>query len=163
MKKIISISVGSPKRDHTTQVTFLGQKCELSRQGTNGDFDKAIELYKELDGKVDAFGVGGAEFFLEVGKRKYYFRDIKRIRKAIKISKVGDGNGIKGILAQRALVALEEHLNKEGKSLKNMKALKTTAFVLIAGLASVYGDNPYYLAIAPGLHAIENYLKHRSD
>ena len=101
MKKILSISVGSPSRDHTTQVEFLGQLCELSRQGTNGDFDLAVQRYKEMDGKVDAFGVGGAEFFLEVGKRKYHFRDIKRIRNAIKISKVGDGNGIKGILAQR--------------------------------------------------------------
>jgi len=155
MKRIISISVGSPQRDHTTQVNFLGHDCELSRQGTNGDFDKAIELYKELDGKVDAFGIGGAEFYLGVGKRKYYFRDIKRIRKAIKISKAGDGNGIKGILAQRALIALEEHLNKEGKSLKNMTALKTTAVdryqmaeaLVNAGLDTTFGDFFFTLGI----------------
>jgi hypothetical protein len=155
MKKIISISVGSPQRDHTTQVKFLGQLCELSRQGTNGDFDKAIELYKELDGKVDAFGIGGAEFYLEVGKRKYYFRDLKRIRRAIKISKAGDGNGIKGILAQRALIALEEYLNNEGKSLQNMKALKTTAVdryqmaeaLVNAGLDTTFGDFFFTLGI----------------
>ena len=127
MKKIVSVSVGSPTRDHKTQVEFLGQMFELSREGTNGDFEKAIQLYEQYDGKIDAFGVGGAEFFLEVGKRKYYFRDIKRIRKAIKISKVGDGNGIKGILAERALVALEEHLNQSGETLKGKKALKTAA------------------------------------
>lgn len=32
--------------------------------------------------------------------------------------------------------------------------------VIIAGLASVYGENPYYLAIAPLLMAILNVLKH---
>ena len=57
MKKIISISVGSSARDHITRHTFLGQECEISRLGTNGDFKKAIQLYKDLDGKVDAFGI----------------------------------------------------------------------------------------------------------
>ena len=36
-------------------------------------------------------------------------------------------------------------------------------FVVIAGLASIYGNNPIYLAIAPILTAIENYLKHKDD
>lgn len=155
MKKILSISVGSPTRDHTTQVEFLGQICELSRQGTNGDFDKAIELYKQYDGKVDAFGIGGTEFFLQVGERQFYFRDIKRIRRAIKISKAGDGNGIKGILAQRALTALEEHLNKEGRTLKGMKGLKTNAVdryqmaeaMVNAGIDTVFGDFYFTLNI----------------
>lgn len=149
MKKILSISVGSPTRDHTTQVEFLGQACELSRQGTNGDFDKAIELYKYYDGKVDAFGIGGTEFYLQVGERQYYFRDIKRIRNAIKVSKAGDGNGIKGILAQRALAALEEYLNtNEGRTLRGMKGLKTNAVdryqmaeaMVNAGIDTVFGD-----------------------
>lgn len=37
------------------------------------------------------------------------------------------------------------------------------AFVIVAGLASVYGNNQWYLAIAPILAALENYLKHRKD
>ncbi len=163
MKKVLSISVGSPSRDHTTVVNFLGQEIELSRQGTNGDLKKAIELYKHFDGKVDAFGVGGLEFYLGVGKRKYYFRDAKKVRRAIKISKVGDGNGIKGILAQRALNALEIHLQKEGKTLKGMKALKTTAVdryqmasaLVDAGLDTKFGD----LAFSLGLPIRVNTLK----
>ena len=148
MKKVLSISVGSSSRDHSTRMNFLGQDFKLSRQGTDGDFDRAVKLYRELDGKVDAFGVGGTEFFLEVGKRKYYFRDVKRIRRAIQISKVGDGNGVKGLLAERALAKLETHLNKEGKTLVGMKALKTTAVdryqmaeaVVNAGCDAVFGD-----------------------
>jgi len=155
MKKILSISIGSPIRDHTTQVEFLGQRCELSRQGTNGDLKKAIQLYKEYDGKVDAFGVGGAEFFLEVGKRKYYFRDVRAIRRAIKISKVGDGNGIKGLLAKRAFGTLEEHLNKEGKTLKGLKGLKTNSVdryqmaeaMVNAGVDTTFGDFYFTLGI----------------
>jgi hypothetical protein len=153
MKKIVSVSVGSSTRDHKTQVNFLGQLCELSREGTDGDFEKAIKVYEELDGKIDAFGVGGAEFFLEVGDRKYYFRDVKRIRRAIQVSKVGDGNGIKGILARRALNALEEYLNQFGETLKGMKGLKTNAVdryqmaeaMVDAGIDTVFGD--FYFAL----------------
>lgn len=127
MKKVLSISVGSAGRDHTTQTELLGQPIELSRQGTNGDLKKAVEMYKFYDGKVDAFGVGGLEFYLGVGKRRYYFREVKQIREAVKISKIGDGNAVKGLLVKRALTALEAHLNTEGKTLRGMKAMKTNA------------------------------------
>ena len=41
------------------------------------------------------------------------------------------------------------------------KLLVNAGVVLLAGLASVYGDNPYYLALAPLLKFAENYVKHR--
>jgi len=156
MKKILSISVGSSSRDHTTKHAFLGQECELSRQGTDGDFEKAVQRYADMDGKVDAFGVGGVEFFLRVGKRKYYFKDVSRIRRAIKVSKVGDGNGVKGLLERRAFQALEKHLNdKENKTLKGMPALLTTAVdrygmgeaMVDAGLDLTIGDLMFALGL----------------
>lgn len=156
MKKILSISVGSSSRDHTTKHVFLGQECELSRQGTDGDFEKAVRRYADMDGKVDAFGVGGVEFFLRVGTKKYYFKDVSRIRKAIKISKVGDGNGVKCLLERRAFQALEKHLNeKENKTLKGMPALLTTAVdrygmgeaMVDAGLDMTYGDFMFALGM----------------
>lgn len=156
MKKILSISVGSSSRDHTTRHTFLGQECELSRQGTDGDFDKAVQRYADMDGKVDAFGVGGVEFFLRVAKRRYYFRDVSRIRRAVKISKIGDGNGVKGLLEHRAFAALEKHLNeKENKTLKGMPALLTTAVdrygmgeaMFDAGLDMTIGDFMFTLGL----------------
>lgn len=156
MKKILSISVGSSSRDHTARHTFLGQECEISRQGTNGDFAKAVQRYQEMDGKVDAFGAGGVEFFMQVENRRYYFRDVKRLRNAIKISKVGDGNGVKGLLEKRAFESLEKYLNeKEGKTLKGMPALQTTAVdrygmgraMLDAGLDVTFGDFMFALGM----------------
>ncbi len=156
MKKILSISTGSSARDHTTRHVFLGQECELSRKGTDGDLDKAVQMYRDLDGKVDAFGVGGSEFYLRVGKRRYYFRDIKRVREAVKTSKVGDGNGVKGILERRAFAALEKYLNeKEGKTLKGLPALQTTAVdrygmgeaMVDAGLDTTFGDFMFSLGL----------------
>ena len=43
------------------------------------------------------------------------------------------------------------------------KAIKQAVFVFIAGLAAVYGKNPMYLAIAPVLEIITNYIKHKND
>jgi len=144
MKTVLSISLGSSTRDHTTEAEFLGEHFWLSRQGTDGDFEKAIQMYREYDGKVDAFGVGGAEFYLLVNNRRYYFREAKRIRRAIKISKVGDGNGIKHLLAPYAIQALHEH----GIELRGRKALQTTAVdrygmaraLMDAGCDVTFGD-----------------------
>ena len=144
MKKVLSISLGSSTRDHTTEAEFLGQHFWLSRQGTDGEFKKYLQMYKEYDGKVDAFGIGGAEFYLLVNGRRYYFREIKPVRRAIKISRVGDGNGLKHLLAPYALQALREH----GVELRGKKALKTTAVdrygmakaLVSAGCDVTFGD-----------------------
>lgn len=163
MKRIVSISVGSSARDHTTRHTFLGQECEISRRGTNGDFQKAVELYKELDGKVDAFGAGGVEFFLDVESKRYYFRDVKRLRNAVKVSKIGDGNGVKGILERRAFEYLEKYLNeKEGRSLKGLPALKTTVVerysmgkaMVDAGLDVTFGDFMFALGLPIPMYSL---------
>lgn len=156
MKKILSISVGSSSRDHTTRHTFLGQECEISRQGTDGDFEKAVQRYADLDGKVDAFGVGGLEFYLRIDRKRWYFRDVSRIRRAVKVSKIGDGNGVKGLLERRAFAALEKHLNeKENQTLKGMPALITTAVerfgmaeaMVDAGLDLTFGDFMFGLGL----------------
>ena len=155
MKKILSISLGSSSRDHTTVHEFLGEKCEITRKGYNADFNAALAAYKENDGKVDAFGIGGVEFYLGVADKRYYFREVKRIRKTIKKSKAGDGNSIKGLLVKHAIDALEAKLNEEGKTLKGMKALKTTAVdryvmakaLVDAGCDVTFGDFMFSLGL----------------
>jgi hypothetical protein len=77
-------------------------------------------------------------------------------RNAIKISKVGDGSRVKGLLEKRAFVALEKYLNeKEGKSLKGMTALQTTVTerygmgkaMVEAGLDVTFGDLMFALGL----------------
>jgi len=60
MKRAVSISIGSSTRNKAVELSLLGEKVSIERIGTDGDMEKAAQLYKELDGKVDAFGVGGA-------------------------------------------------------------------------------------------------------
>jgi hypothetical protein len=160
MKKVLSISLGSSTRNHTAEAEFLGEHFTLSREGTDGDFDRYLEMYRQYDGKVDAFGVGGAEFYLWVKDRRYYFREIKQVRQAIKLSKVGDGNGIKHQLAPLAMQALREH----GVELRGKKALKTTAVdrygmakaLVDAGCEVTFGDFMFALDIPIALHSLRS-------
>jgi len=59
MKRAVGISIGSSKRNKAVTVNLLGEEVSIERIGTDGDMEAAALKYKELDGKVDAFGVGG--------------------------------------------------------------------------------------------------------
>ena len=61
MKRAVSISIGSSKRNKAVEVTLLDEKISIERIGTDGDMEAAALKFKELDGTVDAFGVGGAD------------------------------------------------------------------------------------------------------
>ncbi|MGW8252125.1 MAG: quinate 5-dehydrogenase, partial [Anaerolineales bacterium] len=71
MKRAVSISIGSSKRDKAVEVELLGEKVRIERVGTDGDMEKAAQLFKEMDGKVDAFGVGGADLGVLVADKWY--------------------------------------------------------------------------------------------
>jgi predicted amino acid dehydrogenase len=61
MKQVISISLGSSNNNYEFQTTFLGQKFKIKRIGTNGDYDKAVDLLVQLDAETDAFGLGSVK------------------------------------------------------------------------------------------------------
>lgn len=84
MKQAVSISIGSSKRNKTVHVELLGEKVCIERLGTDGSMEKAAQLYKELDGKVDAFGVGGTDLGLTVGTKWYPLYSIQPMVRFIK-------------------------------------------------------------------------------
>jgi hypothetical protein len=160
MKKVLSISLGSSTRDHTTEAEFMGEHFWVSRQGTDGDFERYLQMYREYDGKVDAFGIGGAEFYLQVNGHRYYWRELQRVREAIKVSKVGDGNGIKHLLAPYAIQALRDH----GIELCGKKILETTAVdryglakaLVEEGCDVTFGDLMFALDVPIPLHSLRS-------
>ncbi|MBN1976730.1 MAG: quinate 5-dehydrogenase [Anaerolineae bacterium] len=158
MKKVLSVSLGSSTRDHTTETQFIGEHFWLSRQGTDGDFERYLQMYREYDGKVDAFGIGGAEFYLQVNGHRYYWRELQRVREAIKISKVGDGNGLKHLLAPYAIQALRDH----GIELCGKKVLQTAAVdryglakaLVEEGCDVTFGDFLFGLGVPIPVHSL---------
>ena len=84
MKRAVSISLGSSKRDKAVIVKLLGEEVSIERIGTDGDMEVAALKYKELDGKVDAFGVGGADLGLLVDTKWYPLYSIKKMVRFVK-------------------------------------------------------------------------------
>ena len=106
MKKVVSVSLGSSKRDHTVQMEILGETFEISRRGTDGDFAKAVQLLRELDGKVDAIGLGGIDVYLVAGGRRYAIKDGLRLLRTLKVTPACDGSGLKNTLERRVVAEL---------------------------------------------------------
>ena len=71
MKHAVSVSIGSSRRDKRVEITLLDEQIIIERIGTDGDMDKAANLYRELDGNVDAFGVGGADLGIQIENNWY--------------------------------------------------------------------------------------------
>jgi hypothetical protein len=106
LKRVVSVSLGSSKRDHTVQIEILGETFEISRRGTDGDLVKAVQLLRELDGKVDAIGLGGIDVYLVAGGRRYAIKDGLRLLRTLKVTPACDGSGLKNTLERRVVAEL---------------------------------------------------------
>src|SRR3990170_919653 len=101
MKRAVSVSLGSSRRDKIVEIELLGERIRLERIGTDGDMEKAARLYQELDGKVDAFGVGGADLGVRVDNRWYPLHSVRPMVRFIRKTPVVDGEGLKNTLEAR--------------------------------------------------------------
>ncbi|MBV8066582.1 MAG: quinate 5-dehydrogenase, partial [Candidatus Eremiobacteraeota bacterium] len=110
MKTIVSVSLGSSSRDHNARVTFMGEELDISRVGMDGKLDAAIAKVRELDGRVDAIGLGGIDVYLYAGRHRYALRDGLRLLEAAKTTPVVDGSGLKNTLEREAVRFMREEL-----------------------------------------------------
>ncbi len=152
MKRAVSISIGSSKRDKAVEIELLGERVRIERIGTDGDMEKAAQLYKELDGKVDAFGVGGADLGLQVDDKWYPLYSVQPMVRFIKQTPVVDGAGLKNTLEARLAQFIEE---KIGDYVQPKRALVVsgadrwgmTESFLKAGYECVFGDLMFGLGL----------------
>jgi hypothetical protein len=145
MKKIVSVSLGSSTRDHRANATFLGEEFDISRVGTDGKLDAAIAMVRELDGHVDAIGLGGIDVYLYAGRHRYALRDGLRLLEAATITPIVDGSGLKNTLERQAVSFMRSDLGIDlrGKHVLMVSALDrfgmAQAFV-DAGADVLFGD-----------------------
>ncbi len=95
MKHVVSVSLGSPERDFEAEIEAGGCLLHVRRVGTGGDLGCAEALLKDLDGKVNALGLGGVNVTLRSGQRRYVLRDGARLARQVKITPLVDGSGVK--------------------------------------------------------------------
>ncbi len=145
MKTIVSVSLGSSTRDHRAQTQLLGETFDISRKGTDGKLDEAIAMVRELDGKVDAIGLGGIDVYLYAGRHRYALRDGLRLLEAAKTTPVVDGSGLKNTLERAAVRFLQDDLRIDlrGKRVLMVSALDRFGMaqaLVDAGADVLFGD-----------------------
>lgn len=108
MKKVVSVSLGSSRRNHKVTVELLGEQFELSRIGTDGDFKQAMEKIHQLDGNVNAIGLGGIDIYVFAGNKRYAIKDGLRLMQCVQTTPVVDGSGLKNTLERETINYLIE-------------------------------------------------------
>jgi len=161
VKRAISISIGSSKRDKVVEVTLLGEKISIERIGTDGDMEAAALKYKELDGTVDAFGVGGADLGALVDGKWYPFYSVQPIVRFVKKSPLVDGGGLKNTLENKAPVFLDQKIG-DYVNARGRKVLITVGVdrwglsesFANQGYETIFGDLMFGLDIPIAIHKI---------
>ena len=110
MKRAVSISLGSSKRNSAVELDLLGERVRIERIGTDGDMEQAAELYRELDGKVDDFGVGGTDLGLTVGEKYYRLHSVAPLIRHVEKTPVVDGSGLKNTLERLVAPYIDTHI-----------------------------------------------------
>lgn len=149
-QRAVSVSIGSATRDKAVEVELFGKTIQLERIGTDGDMQAAAQMYRDLDGKVGALGVGGAILGLLVDQDWYDLHSILPLVRDVKITPVVDGTGLKNTLERKAALVIEPHLHGEPKRVFQMSAVDryglARGFVEL-GYESVFGDLMFTLGL----------------
>jgi len=156
---VVSVSLGSSQRDHRVVTRLLGQEISLERIGTDGNLERARQLYAALDGKVDALGVGGIDLTLRVRDRHYPLRQALKLVADVRHTPLLDGGGLKHTLERRVMQYVEAEM---GDQIWPKRGLVTTAVdrygmalsFTEVGYEMVYGDFMFSLGLPLPLRSI---------
>ena len=159
MKCAVSVSLGSSSRNKTILVELLGEKVSIERIGTDGSMEKAAQLYKELDGKVDAFGVGGTDLGLTVGNKYYPLHSVQPMIRYIKQTPVVDGAAMREVLEVQVAPFLEANLGEYIREKKVMLTAGVDRWYMAVSFAQlgyqcVFADLMFSLGIPIPLHTV---------
>jgi len=151
-KTIVSVSLGSSLRNHQAEMELMGFKVHIKRIGVDGDKKKFIQTLRELDGKVDVFGLGGADLYLRAGRYKYQVVDIDKMVAVLEKTPIVDGGELKETWERKVpkILVEKEKLDLSGKTALIMSGMDR--YGLAEGLSQqgcrlLIGDMPFALGI----------------
>ncbi|MEM8862043.1 MAG: quinate 5-dehydrogenase, partial [Chloroflexota bacterium] len=148
MKKAVSVSLGSTIRDATAEVELFGETICLIREGWNGDIEQVTRRFGELDGKVDAFGVGGIDLWVHSTTRNFELKSAHKLIKNVKHTPIVDGSGLKHTL-ERQTGAIVSTITKKRKVMvvSGLDRLGMTTSFFDSGFDVLCGDAAFALGI----------------
>ena len=163
MKYAVSVSLGSSSRNKRVEVKFKDETVIIERIGLDGDVGKVKKLYKELDGKVNAFGMGGVDMYLRLEGREYPLKAALKLIEGIK-SPVVDGRGLKHTLERRVFELAEPALGKIPEFQQAFIPVAVDRLGLAAAVSEVaqkviFGDLMVALGVPLPVYGLENFKK----
>jgi hypothetical protein len=113
---------------------------------------KAARLFKEMDGKVDAIGVGGTDLGFCIDGKFHQLNSIQFMVKSVVNTPLVDGNGLKVLLESKVAEALRQNLNSSRSPSKVLLASAVDRWGLAesfraAGYECLYGDVMFALGM----------------
>ncbi len=161
MKKAVSISLGSSKRNKKVIITFKDEPISVERIGTDGDPNKARQLFAELDGQVDAFGVGGVELYLRLEGKEYPLRSGLGLIKDVRKTPAVDGRGLKHTLERRVFELAAPQLGGIPHYARAFVTLAVDRYGMALAVADVaddvvFGDLMFALGVPVPIKGIDN-------
>ena len=160
MKRAVSVSLGSSTRDKKVEVELLGERVVVERIGTDGDEVAARKMFRDLDGKVDAFGVGGIDLGVGTPWKKYPLHAAVKLVQDVKVTPYVDGGGLKDTLETRVMQYVEKQLGdqiqpKTAFLVAGITRYGMTLSFINAGYECVFGDLMFGLDIPIALRGIK--------
>ncbi|PKO04940.1 MAG: quinate 5-dehydrogenase [Chloroflexi bacterium HGW-Chloroflexi-3] len=154
-QRAVSVSIGSATRDKAVELELFGKTIQLERIGTDGDMKAAAQMYRDLDGKVGALGMGGALLGFLVDQKWYEMESVKPLVRDVKITPVVDGTGLKSTLERKAAAVVEPYLQGQPKRVFQMSGVDryglSSGFMNL-GYESIFGDLMFGLGISIPVH-----------
>ena len=161
MKRAVSVSIGSSTRDKAVEIKLLGQRIRVERIGTNGDMEAAAGLFRDLDGKVDAFGVGGADLALVVDRRTFKLQSVQKLVRHVRVTPYVDGGGLKGTLERQLAPFIDRQFGRELPARRALIASAVDRYGMASSFADsgyecLFGDLMFSLGIPIPLHSLRS-------
>ena len=156
MKRVVSISLGSSRRNKRVETVLRGQPIVLERIGADGDQKRMRQLFLDYDGQVDAFGFGGADLGLEVNSRYFPLHSVHSIIDGVQ-TPVVDGGGIRAVVERQTAQQLQGRLPDHPKRALFCVAVGRYAMVrgfLDMGYEPLFGDLAFGLGIPVFLRSL---------
>jgi len=159
MKRAVSISLGSTTRDKAVEVNLLGETVRIERIGTNGDEAKARQMFRDMDGKVDAFGVGGIDLGVHTPWKFYPLHAALKLVQDVKQTPYVDGSGLKETLEARVMQWVEKKIGSEIQPktaflVAGITRYGMTESFIKAGYQCVFGDLMFGLDVPVAIHSM---------
>jgi len=162
MKTIVSVSLGSSSRDHSVTAGFCGEDFNIRRIGTDGDVEKAKALIRELDGKVDVFGMGGISLYLYgSNNKKYVLKSALPLAQAAVKTPMVDGSGLKNTMERNVVQYMRDEV---GVPLAGKKVFLVCAMDRFGmaeafsemGCEMIFGDMMFALGIPVPIRSLKS-------